>query len=290
MKFLHSEYQFKAATQKIEQFLAAVPRTQAIRSADLVEILRSHDSPETDMDFLVGASRLAATLNMMDHRTLKRGQILQEMSQAFARCTWQSLREDFHKPVDFRRLFPDAILPYGWRDSGEKQLHPFPPVLARIPKLAPWREIWEECAVSTEERPFFPPMLPRECFSGFKDEYELRRDWCRYSQSSHRSSSHHFENGASCVLVRHKQRHLIGAGSWRWWGNCGRISGVGFSLYLLTDSGWLKVFFDIRPSCAEPTYGPRIYSDLSGDSRFIRLCLDELVGLSVHRYADDDIE
>ncbi len=63
---------------------------------------------------------------------------------------------------------------------------------------------------------------------------------------------------------------------------------MGFSLFVQTKSGWLKIFFDLRPHYAEPTYGPHIYREGCGnDADHIVASLEELVHLPRHQYDDE---
>lgn len=289
MEFLRSEFEFKAASRKIEHYLSTTPPTDTVRLADLVEILLPMAKLNGGKELISGAQRLADALNTAGHSTLSCSQIQQKLALAFARRQYQSLRESFGVPTAFRQLFPDALLPPSDLEPGERQRHPYPKELKRLRELASWHAVWEESAESTREHPFFPPMLPASCFPGFKPHYELRRDWRSTSGDRPQQFSHNFENGSCCVLVRRDGKHLVGAASWKWWGLFGHIRGVGFSLYLRSKAGWLKVFFDIRPYYPEPTCGPSVYRESSKrDADHIWASLEELIHLPIHRYSEDD--
>ena len=287
MDFLRSETGFKAAAQRIEQYLSSISPNNVVKAADLIEILLPLARFDGGQRLLRGSHELADALNKRNHVEFGRGQILQQLSHAFGGQTYQGLRQGFSSSTEFRQLFPDAALPSCSLSDNRPQVHPFPGQLHKLSALAPWRTIWEQCAVSTRDRPFFPPMLPASYFRGYRPNYELRRDWRPSSKKRRQHLTHHFENGRCCVLVRHEGRQLIGAASWKWWGCQGHINGVGFSLFVQTKSGWLKIYFDLRPYYAEPTYGPQIYRAGGNNADHIAASLEELIHLRQHGYPDE---
>ncbi len=288
MDFLRSEIAFKAATRAIERLLLNRSNVGDVTPAELAEVLMPFSKTKNGDDLLNGARHLAGSLNGRD-RVQTYSQLQQRLAQAFAQRTYQSLRESFDFPIDFRQLFPDAALPNACLEPDREQVHPYPDELHELRELAAWHRAWVERAVSTREQPFFPPMLPASCFAGSRPTYERRRDWRPSYRNQPEQLSHHFQNGRCCVLVRHDGRHLIGAAGWRWWGEFGCIRGVEFSLYLLANFGWLKVVFDIRPYDPLPTYGPRIYRDgIGGDADHIQAGLRELAELDVHQWPTEE--
>ncbi|SFB61725.1 hypothetical protein SAMN03159496_05886 [Rhizobium sp. NFR07] len=283
MDFLRSEFAFKSAALAIERGLSARSSSLAVDPEDLAEILLPLTSSADGERLLHGCRELAEMLSQSNSTPLKTARIQQKLARAFAGRTYQSLQQSFDFPTEFREIFPGAALPYGYLEAGQTQARPYPRELLAFPELSQWRTSWERSAVSTRERPFFPPMLPASYFQRYEPHYERRRDWRAAPINSSPHARPRSENGQSCVLVRHKGRHLIGAARWKWWGDSGYISGVGFSLYLLTRTGWLKTFFDIRPYYAEPTCGPFMYRDGRGEDRdHIQAGLEELSRLAVH--------
>ena len=289
MDFLRSEFAFKSAALKIERGLSTRSSSFAVSPEDVAEILLPLTSAADGEQLLHGSRKLAEMLNQSNSTPLKCARIQQKLARAFAGRSYQSLQQSFDFPTDFREIFPGAALPYGCLEPGQTQAHPYPRELLAFPELSQWRASWERSAVSTRERPFFPPMLQASYFQGYEPHYKRRTNWRAAPINSGPHARPPSENGQSCVLVRHKGRHLIGAARWKWWGDSGYISGVGFSLYLLTRTGWLKTFFDIRPYYAEPTCGPFMYRDGRGeDSDHIQAGLEELSRLAVHASTDED--
>ncbi|MFK3781552.1 hypothetical protein [Agrobacterium sp. NPDC089420] len=287
MDFLRSEIEFKDAARKVEFYLSTLKSTGAVQSAALIEILLPMAGIKKAEKLHSGSAKLAELISASPEIELTRSQIQQKLAWAFANRSYQSLRSSFNFPTEFRIIFPDAELPISSLEEGRTQAHPFPKKLFEFRELEHWRATWEAGAFSIRERPFFPPMLPASSFVGTAPHYELRRDWRPSFRNKPQHLSHHFSNGQCCVLVRH-EGCLIAAVSWKWWGDVGRINGVGFSLSLKTDNRWLRVFFDIRPYYSDPSYGPIVYREGTGrDGEHIRACLQELVELPVHYFNDE---
>lgn len=189
--------------------------------------------------------------------------------------------------TDFKALFPEAELPPSFLVADSETRHPFPPELKVVPELAQWRECWEKNALSTHDRHFFPPMLPPASFISPQLTYELRRDWKIGSDGkAHRTRAYHFENGSCGVLARNEHREIVGAASWNWWGTFGRMNGLCYRIYLLTESGWLYVTFELRPNHPFPSPGLVVIRDDTGKHRRqIESSLRKLSHLKAFRYA-----
>lgn len=189
--------------------------------------------------------------------------------------------------TEFRSLFPDAALPGCNLSAADTVRHPFPSELHGLPALAFWRKHWEAEAMSTRDRPFFPPTIPFTLSLHQGLSFELRKDWSASpSGTDDAEEEEDFTNGACCVLVRDRGQ-IIGVTSWDWWGDFKRINGVNFCLQIRTGDRWLYVNFDLRGTDPLPTHGPIVaYDDNEEHSQAIRSNLERMVRLGPPRYAD----
>ncbi|MGI2036206.1 hypothetical protein ACRQ1B_27925 [Rhizobium panacihumi] len=131
-------------------------------------------------------------------------------------------------------------------------------------------------------------MLPAESLISPQVTFEARRDWRLGGHGKAiPTDSYHFSDGSCGVLARDEHRDIVGATFWRWWGNFGRVKGLRFGLYLLTESGWLYVAFDLRANYPLPSSGPNI---IRGDSKErlqqIKAGLQHLATLKTFKYVD----
>lgn len=243
---------------------------------------------EKNVDMSLGEGlKIIATLTGHPSWQTLRHQLRRDQPQLVNAKHRPARRETRIARTDFDALFPDAVMPPCGLEPGAETRHPFPRELEGIPELATWRECWEANALSTRDKHFFPPMLPTASLISSKVTIEFRRDWhLRSNGQAVKTKPYHFDNGTCGVLFRDDQRKIIGATFWKWWGALGRINGVCYGLYLLTEAGWLYIAFDLRARYPAPSAGPVVMrGDTEQHLKEIEAGLQHLAKLRVFRYA-----
>lgn len=255
MEFLYTESGFKAASRAVRYYILSSPGS-TVSAEGIFSILSSMVGSEDHGDLLEGAQSCASSLRQLEQTRLSHSQFHQLVSISFTGMRYQQLRRSFNKPSDYRRIFPGRYHHSAVLEPESEIVHSIPASLENIDALKGWRQCWQRTAMSTYDKPFFPPMIPAKAFAAYNVVYELRQDsWMAKARPNNRAVTS--VNGNVCVLVRTKKGKLLGGASWRWWGYpYTGICGIEYMMLLSISGRWLVVLFDIRPYEADVTFGP----------------------------------
>lgn len=255
MTFLNDERRFKAVARAIADFCR---QNRNIESTDLEKLLEPLAS-KLPYGLHKTANSLAASLNASPARRFSLASIQQALAQASAGRTFQRLKRSFIPPLSFRQLFsPDFLPPTGLSDKVTTR-YPFPEQLLKFPELEAWRDSWERDCRTSGASMFFPPAIPKTCFSKTRVTFDLYADWPTKQSwainADPRQLAQVYQNGKCGLIARDNKGQVRGTVKWTWWGSFGLIHAVGFYALVPIPGGHLSIIFDIRPYQSTPMFG-----------------------------------
>lgn len=274
MNIFNSQADLKA---KAKHVLGLIKSSPTLKHASVFNALLT-DHSKAEFQF---AKQVTNELANRDLSNLRLSQMLQILAKKSNNLDFQTFKaKTFENKLDARNFLKIkfSVGHANWISSETE--HPFPPEFKKIPALKPWKKVWEEVNVSTQDRPFLVPAMPAKCFEGENFQLKQYQDW---SLGERECTTY----GNASVIVYCKNK-TVGAMKWYWWGGYQSFKASDFTFYLRHRNSIISSCFDVRPSHALPTFGPKIdivelssekidqkFKSIEGDFQSIRFKRDD---------------